>query len=228
MLGLFVRGQPPLRMPKGPAREATVMQGALRNEAKCWNPNDIWMQQSLYTTDTGSWLAKNWGVKREEEVADETHRSPHHRSVLFLTQLSGTPAFTCKSVFHPHSVCFKNDCCWLQWSWGRPALLTNQVSQVLLKDTIKEGEKTQHSERQGFKEVSRRPKYYVLLHQFYPSSRLLCFSSSPGHKHYVCAYHKGNCLGILRSVTNQWRRLTFFSTVVRKPSTKLGSKKPKL
>lgn len=158
----------------------------------------------------------------------DTQVTSSHKCPLLYTVVRDINLHMQVTVFHPHSVCFKNDCCWLQWSWGHPALLTNQVSQVLLKDTIKEGEKTQHSKRQGFKEVSRRPKYYVLLHQFYPSSRLLYFSSSPGHKHYVCAYHKGNCLGILRSVTNQWRRLTFFSTVVRKPSTKLGSKKSKL
>lgn len=87
-------------------------------------------------------------MKREEEVADETNGSPHHISVLFFTQLhrhkSSYAIHHFPSTFSPS---FKNDCHWLQWSWGHSALLTNQVlpPQVLLRDMIKEGREGEHN-----------------------------------------------------------------------------------
>lgn len=86
-------------------------------------------------------------------------------------------------------------------------LLTNQVPllHVLPKDRIKEeGVKNNTVKGKGLQfQADQTTMYYLVL----PIIQTPLLPK----KSRACTLHKENCLGILRSVTVQWRRLTVFT-----------------
>lgn len=155
----------------------------------------------------------------EEEVAGETNGSPHHLSVLSFKQLQGH-IFTGKSQLPIHT--------WSEFQKWLPLTTvelrasstthkSSVTSIVSLRDMTKEKDRKYNTVKdKGW----RKFQDWSTMH----SVTFLPMMQSPGHRHYVCAYHKETCLEILRPVTLQRRRLTLFSRMVRKPSTELGSK----